>query len=120
LFDADLYPDLSRIWAIDVLGRSGDARAVPPLLAALRGEVPPDPSSIAYHGLSPEQRASMHLKSELRAAHALARLGPLGVAALNTALQDPSISTVTRRAIEDALSGLPADEGPKVDEIERR
>ncbi len=120
LFDADLYPDLSRMWAIDVLGRSGDARAVLPLLAALRGEVPPDPINIAYHGLSPEERASMHLRSELRAAHALARLGPVGVAALNTALQDPSSSTVTRRAIEDALSGLPADGGPKVDEIERR
>lgn len=105
--DPDLYPRTARIWAIDALGASEDARAIPPLLDALRGNVL-DSSIEGYFADLPDDRS---LGEELRAAYALARLGESGITALAEVLRDQGASAQTRSAARDALESLPSDNG---------
>ena len=109
--DPDLYPRTIRIWAIESLGASGDARAIPPLLDALRGVVP-DSSVEGYFTDLPDDRS---LGEELRAAYALLRLGSPGLAALAEVSREPGATTKTQWAIGDAL-GHASDDTIATDE----
>gem|GEM_PF-2037550 len=105
LRDPDLYPRTSRIWAIEALDASENTQAIPALLDALRGVVP-DSSVEGYFADLPDDRS---LGEELRAAHALVRLGEAGITALEEVLRDQGASARTRWAARDALDSLPRD-----------
>lgn len=96
LHDANLYPRLSRIWVIDALGASQDARAIPPLLDALHGVIADTPDEGRF-------------AEELRAAYALARIGAPGRAVLVEVAQEAGATERerTRWAAREVLDDPP-------------